>query len=89
MSQPVRIIITLEGGLISAVCTLGVPVEALIIDYDSEGADADEIDEIPQDRETVADAVTRIEAAEAAGPAVHGYALSRFAAMDAFANGEG
>lgn len=56
MSEPVRIVVTLEGGLVQSVCTLGVPVEVVIIDYDTDGSDADCISEIDQGDNKVADA---------------------------------
>jgi len=64
MSEPVRIVITLEGGLISAVCTYGVPVEALIIDYDTDGADPSEVVMVKQTNGTEEEAFVSYEVAE-------------------------
>jgi hypothetical protein len=67
LQQPVRVLVNLEGGLVQAVLSDGtVPVDVAIVDYDSEGADDDEIVAIPQDGRyagTTADAVARIESA--------------------------
>lgn len=49
MSEPVKIAIVLEGGLLSAVLSAGVAVEYVTIDYDIDGADEDELSLIPQD----------------------------------------
>lgn len=49
MQQPVRIVITMEGGVIQAVTSLGVPCEVLVIDYDCETAHADDVHQVPQD----------------------------------------
>ncbi len=79
MSEPVRIVITMEGGLISGVFSLGVPVEALIIDYDTDGADEDdELTEVPQGPDTVSDAFVRIEGGEYLAPHVRAFALAQF-----------
>ena len=39
MGEPIKIAIVLEGGLVQQVLTGGVPVECVVIDYDTEGAD--------------------------------------------------
>lgn len=49
MPQPVRICIVLEGGLVQSVLTAGVPVEVVVIDYDTDGADNSELRSVPQD----------------------------------------
>ena len=87
MSEPVRIVITMEGGLISAVCTLGVPVEALIIDYDTEGADADQIEGIAQGGGATVEACVRLEAAEPLHPEVMA-SVARFWPAAGIAPGE-
>ena len=56
------LVIALEGGLVQAVVTdqsdlLGK--EVLVIDYDTEGADPDEISLIPQEDGSIAEACTR------------------------------
>ena len=49
-----KILIVLEGGLVSAVCTDGAPSpdgvleDLIVIDYDTDGADASETTEIEQ-----------------------------------------
>jgi len=42
-----QVVITLEGGLVQDILS-SVPVDAAVIDYDSEGADLDDITPIPQ-----------------------------------------
>jgi hypothetical protein len=59
--KPERLLVHLEGGLVQCVLSEHEPCEVLIIDYDTEGADPDEISEIPQDDGTVAEAVARID----------------------------
>lgn len=61
---PTKIFINLEGGLVQAVLSTVPDVEVMICDYDTEGASDDEITEIPQDDDTVADAVVRVEIAQ-------------------------
>jgi hypothetical protein len=39
MSEPVKICVIVEGGLVQAVMTGGVPVEVIVADYDVEGVD--------------------------------------------------
>lgn len=51
MTSPVRLAVTMEGGIIQEIltedsCLFGV--EVVIIDYDTEGADADQLTMIPQ-----------------------------------------
>ena len=46
------IVITLEGGLVQGISSDDpklVGEEVVVIDYDSEGADADEVEQVPQD----------------------------------------
>lgn len=38
-----KIVVTLEGGLVTGILSSDMDVEVLVVDYDSEGADADEI----------------------------------------------
>lgn len=45
--QPVRIVITVDGGIVQAVTTLGVPVEVCIIDFDTDGSDPDDTQTAP------------------------------------------
>ena len=62
----IRLVIKLEGGLIQWIGTDNTDhkIQIAIIDYDTDGADDDEIVEIPQDDDGVADAIARIEEAE-------------------------
>lgn len=46
MSEPVKVVVVLEGGCVQGIYTLGVPVECVIIDYDVDGADPTEVDVI-------------------------------------------
>ena len=47
MKEPIRIAIYVEGGLVQGVFTdcsaISYPIEVVIYDYDTEGADGDEI----------------------------------------------
>jgi hypothetical protein len=47
MSEPVKIAIVIRGGMVQSVGTFGVPVDAVIIDYDCEDADPDCVSIIP------------------------------------------
>ncbi len=60
--KPEDLLIVLEGGLVQSVCIGSRELReqighAVVIDYDTEGADADEIMAIPQADGTAADAV--------------------------------
>lgn len=61
-----RVLVKLEGGLVQWVGTSCDThhIQVAVIDYDTEGASADEIIEIPQDGGSVADAVARIDQAD-------------------------
>lgn len=64
--KPEDILVVLEGGLVQSVCIGSRELReqvgnAVVIDYDTEGADADEIVSIPQSDGTTADAVVRTE----------------------------
>lgn len=39
MNEPVKLVITLEGGMIMDISTCGVPAEVVVIDYDTDGDD--------------------------------------------------
>ena len=52
-----RIVITMDGGLILDV-SASEPVEYLVIDFDTEGADADRLSNILQSDGTTAEAYT-------------------------------
>lgn len=43
MSEPVRIAIVVAGGIVQSVLTAGVPVDCIVIDYDTDGAEPDEL----------------------------------------------
>lgn len=80
-TEPVRVVVKLEGGLVQWVGTSSLlPVEVAIIDYDTEGADDDELTAIPQDDGDTAEAFARIETADASDPA---WVERAFAAMTA------
>lgn len=49
MSEPVKIVVIVEGGVIQWVFTMGVPVQVCVIDYDTEGADPSELVTVPTD----------------------------------------
>lgn len=68
MSEPVKIAIVMEGGLVQSVITAGVPVEFVVVDYDTEGAALDETVLIPQDGGGTERAFVRLGDAEADGP---------------------
>lgn len=38
-----KVVITLEGGLVTSVLSDNIDLDVMVVDYDSEGADADEI----------------------------------------------
>lgn len=69
MSEPVRIVVVLEGGLVQGVYTAGVPVEYAVIDYDAQGAHETEIDRIPQGPGVGADTAEAVVFIGTAGPA--------------------
>lgn len=49
MSQePVKLVVILEGGLVQAVLSLGVPVTVAIVDYDADQGDDDGAIDIDQ-----------------------------------------
>lgn len=48
MSEPVKIAIILEGGMVQDVLSAGVPVQYVMIDYDADNADPDDIVMVPQ-----------------------------------------
>lgn len=41
MAEPVKIAVIIEDGMVQQVLTGGVPVQCVIVDYDTDGADAD------------------------------------------------
>ena len=70
MREPVRILITIEGGMISSICTLGVPVEAVVIDYDTDDASENDLMMIQQGDGSWVEARAYHEAAEAVDPKI-------------------
>lgn len=70
MGEPIKICIVLEGGLVQSVLTAGVPVEYVVIDYDTDGADASELASIPQDSGGEEPAFVGLGYSEANGPFV-------------------
>lgn len=76
MSEPVRIVVVLEGGAIQGVYTAGVPVEYAIIDYDTDDAHVSEVEYVPQgpgpDADT-AEGVVAMGVADAVNPWIADY----------------
>ena len=81
MSEPVKIVIVLEGGVVQDVLSCGVPVQFALIDYDAEGADESEIVQIPQEGEgrPFEDAIAYVSSADMQRPA---RALELFEAVE-------
>lgn len=79
----IRLMITLEGGLVNWVgCDTVLPMEVLIVDYDTDDADPDDqkLYEIPQSTEgETATAYARIETVDASDPQ---FIANAFEAMD-------
>lgn len=55
-NDAIRIVVAIEGGLVSGVVA-DRPIHLMTIDYDTEGADEDDISQVPQDGGKVAEAV--------------------------------
>lgn len=68
--ETVKIAIVLEGGLVSAVLSAGVPVEFALVDYDTDGAEPAALFDVPQDTGRKAQALGYIGEAERNGPRV-------------------
>ena len=78
MSEPIKIVIVMEGGLIQGVHQLGtIPIEALVIDYDTEGADRADLEMVPQGPTGETEAYVRIEGGEPLDPAILAWAIPR------------
>lgn len=43
MAEPIKIAVIIEDGMVQQVLTGGVPVECVIVDYDTDGADEDSL----------------------------------------------
>ncbi|MGA1853014.1 hypothetical protein VH570_19460 [Sphingobium sp. HT1-2] len=71
MSEPVKIVIVLEGGVVQSVMTAGIPVSCAIIDYDTDGNS--DVFDVPQGNgdevEGFAEAAGHLEDADASDPA--------------------
>lgn len=67
MSEPIKICIIIEGGMVQGIITAGVPVEAVVIDYDADGADPEDLVSIPQADGGEAEATVALHEAEASG----------------------
>jgi hypothetical protein len=82
MSEPIKIVIVMEGGLIHGVHPLGtIPIAVLVIDYDTEGADKADLEMIPQGGlASAAEAYVRIEGGEPLDPAILAWATQRMEA---------
>ena len=48
MSEPVKLVIVMEGGMLTAVLGCGVPVRVAVIDYDADQGDDDDAIDIAQ-----------------------------------------
>lgn len=69
-----RVVIACDGGLVQGVVS-DVPIQATVIDYDTDGADADEITKVPQgeqggDENGDARAIVRREAVEVSASSI-------------------
>lgn len=49
MAEPIKIAIIVDGGMVRAVYGGGIPIEAVILDYDVDGADSEDITAVPED----------------------------------------
>jgi hypothetical protein len=53
-TEDLRLVVQVEGGIIQDICSnLSVPIQIYIIDYDTEGADVDELMSTPDADEFV------------------------------------
>jgi hypothetical protein len=59
-SPPIRVLVALEGGCVSAVTASVAGVQLVTIDYDTEGADEAELFDIPQDGEGTVEAFRHV-----------------------------
>jgi hypothetical protein len=59
MSEPVKIVIVLDGGLVQGVITAGVPVEYVVVDYDTDSPDPADLVAVPQNRGRESDDVEK------------------------------
>jgi hypothetical protein len=69
MSEPVKIVIVLEGGMIQEVLSCGVRVEYAVIDYDCDATDESDVVQIPQSENKYADATGHVSDADINYPA--------------------
>lgn len=56
-SPELRILVTMEGGVVTAVLANQPGIKVLLVDYDTAGAEDNELSLIPQDRGNVAEAI--------------------------------
>jgi hypothetical protein len=87
MSEPVRIVAIVEGGVLQSILTAGVAVECVTVDYDTGSGDEDsEFIPVPQENgRTELASVSEPYAAEVAGPFVMA-AFERFAEPFSYAD---
>ncbi len=75
MTEEIKILIVMEGGLIQSVHQLGtIPIQALVIDYDTDGADKVDLETIPQGPNDTAEAYVRMQGSEPLEPAILAWA---------------
>lgn len=70
MTEAVKIVVIVEGGIVQDVLTAGVPVEYVIVDYDVDGYEEARIVNVPQDHGSEEGSVTAPLEAELNGPFV-------------------
>jgi len=49
MTEPTRIVVVVEDGLVQQVLTMGLPCEVVIVDYDVEGCDVADLSSLDGD----------------------------------------
>ena len=77
MSQePIRIAITVDGGLVQEVMTAGIPVEVVIVDYDVEGVTELDLTVIDENQAYLS-SYTADDSAPARAFVEHAFALAR------------
>lgn len=82
MAEPVKICIVMDGGLIQSVLSAGIPIEYVKIDYDTDGADEEELAEVPQDNGTTVPAFVSLGEAEIT-PEDQAFTMRAFAIVEA------
>ena len=64
------IYVTVEGGLVTSVCTdeeMLIDHHVVIVDYDTEGADEDELSDVVQEDGEISEAFVRLDSVERVG----------------------